>query len=141
MTNQHTTAKNLIKSYAILIYYELKIYFKFNHTQSLKLTQEIFDKVFNEHTINMEEFNQQIYIQSFFNNKIVFGAKRGKNSHFAQNELLFIKNRFIKDFPIYVIYNQYIENFINNLHIQILRKYPLEFFRKNQKYSTLKSLF
>ena len=138
---QRTTDKDIYKSLAILLHTELKDFLKIQDMKAKEYVTEILEKLFY-YTPNDEEFNKTIYFRSSIKFMPIFGAKR--NSHFNKNEKEFIKKTMYKELTLrekikfnHKEFNFMFESYIKNPHILFLYKYPVEFFRKNPKYSTI----
>lgn len=138
---QRTTDKDILKSLAILLHSEFRHFLKLQDLDSKNYVTEILQTLFN-YKPNDEEFNYTIYFRSSIKFMPIFGAK--KSSFYTNYEKDFIrKNIFkrltakeIKEFNIKE-FNFIFDSYIKKPHIQFLRKYPVEFFCKNPKYSTI----
>lgn len=138
---QRTTDKDILKSLAILLHSELRYFLKIQDTKAKEFTREILEYLF-DYTPNDEEFNKTIYFRSSIKFMPIFGAK--DTSHYLKLEKEFIKKTIYKELSLrekinfnHKEFNLMFESYIKNPHILFLYKYPVEFFRKNPKYSTI----
>lgn len=138
---QNTTEKDILKSLAILLHYELKYFLKLKDTNAKEKTTDILENLFN-YFPNNEEFNRTIYFRSSIKFMPIFGAK--KMPHYNKNEKEFIKKNIYKELTLrekikfnHKEFNLVFDAYIKNPHIQFLLKYPVEFFRINPKYFTI----
>lgn len=141
--NQKTNPKDVIKSLGILLYQIFRHLLKMKDTKSkilsVEIIQYLFDKSFND-----EEVNKAIYIRSVVAWFPIFGAKR-KPQVFNEQEINLIRKQFIKferlNKPKKQIdassFNKMMQIYIDYPHLVYLKKYPVEFFRINPKYSHL----
>lgn len=138
---QKTTDKDILKSLAILLHSELRHFLKIQDMKAKEFTREILEHLF-DYTPNDEEFNKTIYFRSSIKFMPIFGAR--KTTFYTENEKGFIKKNIYKELSLrekinfnHEDFNLIFDNYIKNPHIQFLYKYPVEFFRKNPKYSTI----
>lgn len=138
---QRTTKKDILKSLAILIHKELRHFLKLQDMKAKAFTSEILANLF-DYTPNDEEFNKTIYLRSSIKFLPIFGAK--DTPHYTNNEKEFIKKTIFKELSLrdkinfnHKEFNLIFEDYMKNPHIQFLHKYPVEFFRKNPKYSSI----
>ena len=140
-TVQMTTENAILKNLSILLYDELKYFLKIEEKNIEPLITELMFKLYN-YKPNYEEFNKVIYLRSTINYFPIFGAKR--NTEFDKKEKNFIRSNILKDAELNNIKDFYYKSFDMTMellfkkpHTQFLLKYPVEFFRKNPKYSTI----
>lgn len=143
LMNQKTTAPAVIKSLTILLYSVSRYYLKMKHEKAKILAVEIVQYIFeNVESINDEEFNARVYIKSVVSWMPIFGASR-KKEVLTKKEIDFLRKQLIKferrldpNFKYDAIaFNQMIQIYLEYPHTAFLQKYPVEFFRKNPKYS------
>lgn len=135
---QKTTITALIKSLGILLYSEFTYYLKINKHDSEVYVKAIIYELFNE-SVNLYEIDRHVYIKSSLGYLPIFGTS--KKSNLTNKDENFIKNKLyneLQDFyPIEeTIFNIAYDSYIKNPHIQYLRKYPVELFRDNPKYTS-----
>jgi hypothetical protein len=136
---QHTTISAVLKSLGILLYYELINFLKYSYDDAEVRMKSIIYKLFND-TVSSHEFRRNVYLKSSLGFLPIFGAS--KQSYMITEDKNFIKKKLLSD-PIgfYNInsehFNLFFDSFMKNPHIHFLQKYPVEFFRKNPKYSHL----
>lgn len=140
---QQTTTDQLVKSFSILLYFELIRYLNVSKTRASEITREITFTLFNQ-TANHDTFNKYIWLKSSIYDVPIFGSSateylRDERKDFVQNT---IKKTVVKEFG-FEFSDEFMECSMNSLsrssHIQYLMKYPREFFVKNPKYSYLDS--
>ena len=145
LMHQKTTAPAVIKSLTILIYSVARYYLKMKHEKAKILAVEIVQYLFEDlESINDEEFNARVYIRSVVSWFPIFGASR-KKEVLRKDEITFLRKQLIKferrsdpNFKYDAIaFNQMIQIYLEHSHTTFLQKYPVEFFRKNSKYSHL----
>jgi hypothetical protein len=144
---QKTNIDAVIKSLAILLYFEMQTYLKINQDDAEVYTKEIIDALFNS-KVNMYEFNQRITLDSSIVSFPIFGSskqranfkKRKKDLSEAEENL--IKKFILKEFKRTNIsmesnlFETSFQQYLKTPHIQFLKKYPVELFRINPKYSS-----
>ena len=146
---QIITDNIICKSLSILLYHEFKYYLKIDEKEIEPLITNIMLKLYN-YEPNYEEFNKTIYLRSTIEYFPIFGAKR--TSQFTKKEKDFIRSNMLKDYKLnnkdkknnnknfdYKSFDLSLELLLKKPHTQFLMKYPVEFFRKNPKYSTIKN--
>lgn len=138
---QIVTSNVVLKSLSILLYHQLKDYLKIKKKDDLELYVSILMEELYNYTPNFEEFNRIIYLRSTVNYFPIFGAKR--TSEFNKKEKEFIRANILKDRKLnkkkdfdYKGFDISLELIFKKPHSQFLLKYPVEFFRRNPKYST-----
>jgi len=135
---QKTTIGALIKSLGILLYTEFIYYLNINKHDAEVYSKSIIYELFKE-SLNLDEINKHIYIKSSLGFLPIFGTSKKANLNDKDDE--FIKNRLYTELQdIYSVEEQIFEiaynSYIKNPHIQYLRKYPVELFKENPKYSS-----
>ena len=145
LMNQKTTVPAVIKSLGILLYSIARYYLKIKHEKAKTLAVEIVQYIFEDvEALNDEEFNARVYIRSVVSWFPIFGASR-KKEVLTKNEIDFLRKKLIKferhsdpNFKYDAIaFNQMIQIYLEHSHTTFLQKYPVEFLRKNSKYSHL----
>ncbi len=145
LMNQNTTAPAVIKSLTILLYSVGRYYLKMKHEKAKTLAVEMVQYLFeNVEAINDKEFNARVYIRSVVSWMPIFGASR-KKEVLTKKEIDFLRKQLIKferrldpNFKYdAATFNQMIQIYLEYSHTAFLQKYPVEFFRKNPKYSHL----
>lgn len=145
LMNQKTTSPAVIKSLTILLYSVGRYYLKMKHEKAKTLAVEMVQYLFEDvEKINDEEFSARIYIRSVVSWMPIFGASR-KKEVLTKKEIDFLRKQLIKferrldpNFKYdATAFNQMIQIYLEYPHTAFLQKYPVEFFRKNSKYSHL----
>lgn len=145
LMNQKTTVPAVIKSLGILLYSVARYYLKIKHEKAKTLAVEIVQYIFEDvEALHDEEFNARVYIRSVVSWFPIFGASR-KKEVLTKKEIDFLRKQLIKferrldpNFKYDAIaFNQMIQIYLEHSHTTFLQKYPVEFFRKNSKYSHL----
>jgi len=115
------------------------------HEKAKILAVEIVQYIFEDvEALNDEEFNARVYIRSVVSWFPIFGASR-KKEVLTKKEIDFLRKQLIKferrldpNFKYDAIaFNQMIQIYLEYPHTTFLQKYPVEFLRKNSKYSPL----
>lgn len=134
---QKTTVPQVVKSLAILLYWEQIKFLKTKKNEAEHITEAIIYKLFKE-PVNFYEFENEIWIKSsvYFP---IFGASKEYN--LDENEKNFIKEIFKKEISPNVKigddkFNMMFDAFLKHPHTQFLEKYPEELFLINPKYSS-----
>lgn len=143
--NQKTTVPAIIKSLGILLYSVARYYLKMKDEKSKILAVEIVQYLFEDiESINDDEFNARVYIRSVVSGFPIFGASRKKEVlnkkeiDFLRKQLIKFERRLDPNFKYDAIaFNQMIQIYLEHSHTAFLQKYPVEFLRKNSKYSHL----
>jgi hypothetical protein len=136
---QRTTISKVVKSFGILLYWEMVKYLKINRKEAEEYTSHIIYVLFKEN-FNAEELHKIIEIKSSIGYYPVFGAS--KKASLSKSEQQFISNKLYKQIKEYISIEQddftpLFESYIKTPHIQYLEKYPVELFRINPKYSSI----
>ena len=143
LMNQKTTSPAVIKSLTLLLYSVCRYYLKMKHEKAIELAVEIVQYLFEDaESINDKEFNACVYIRSVVSWFPIFGASR-KKEVLTKKEIDFLRKQLIKferrldpKFKYDVTaFNEMIKIYLEYPHTTFLQKYPVEFFRKNPKYS------
>lgn len=145
LMNQKTTAPAVIKSLTILFYSVARYYLKIKHEKAKTLAVEIVQYLFDDvESINDKEFNAHVYIRSVVSGFPIFGASRRKEVlnkkeiDFLRKQLIKFERRLNPNFKYDAMaFNQMIQIYLEHSHTTFLQKYPVEFLRKNPKYSHL----
>ena len=135
---QQTTISKVIKSFGILLYWEMIKYLHIHKNDAESYTSNIIHLLFKE-DFNTFELHKVIEIKSSLGFFPVFGAS--KKSSLGSAEKQFLHNKIFKqiqkDTSITVKeFEPFFESYIKTPHIQFLHKYPVELFRLNPKYSS-----
>lgn len=135
---QQTTISKVIKSFGILLYWEMVKYLGIHKDDAEKYTSHIIYDLFKEH-FNAEEINKIIEIKSSLGFFPIFGASKisslnNDEKQFIHNKLydLIQQNTSVTTEEFEPLFTSY----ITTPHIQFLHKYPVELFRINPKYSS-----
>lgn len=136
---QRTSISKVIKSFGILFYWELIEYLGIHKNSAEEYASHIIYELFKEN-FNAEELHKIIEIKSSLDFFPIFGAS--KKLTLAENEIKFISDKMFKELnKLSSITKEQFEplfdSYIKNPHIQFLRKYPVELFRINTKYSSI----
>ena len=134
---QNTTIPKVIKSLGILLYFEQIYYLKISKDKAKINAEAIIYDLFKE-SLNTEEFDKNIYLQSSVSFPI-FGAS--KENKFNDSERKFLKQQIQKELKQFIqidnnILDEYFNIFMKNPHSIFLEKYPVELLRINPKYSS-----
>ncbi len=139
---QRTCENDILKSLSILLHSEFKYFLKIRDTKAKEYTTETMLNLYN-YKPNDEEFNKTIYFRSSIKFMPIFGAK--KSTHYDIHEKKFIKTNILKELSTKEQkdfdnneFDKLFELILEKPHIQFLLKYPVELFRKNPKYSSIK---
>lgn len=135
---QRTAISKVIKSFGILIYWEMFKYLGIHRDDAEVYTKAIIYELFREN-FNAEELHKVIEIKSSLGFLPIFGASR--TSTLKENEKQFIHNKLFnqiqKNTDITTEeFEPFFDSYIKTPHIQFLHKYPVELFRQNPKYSS-----
>jgi len=135
---QKTSISKVIKSFGILLYFELVKFMNFSIKESEVFANNIVYKLFKEN-FNTHELNKNIQITSSLGFLPIFSASKKSNLKIEEKE--FVKNRLHKEMQGFFsldtnTFNLFFESFMGSSHIQYLQKYPAELFRTNPKYSS-----
>lgn len=135
---QQTTISKVIKSFGILLYWEMVKYLSIHKDDAEEYTSHIIYDLFKEH-FNAEEIHKVIEIKSSLGFFPIFGASKisslnSDEKQFIHNKLydLIQQNTSITTEEFEPLFSSYIKT----PHIQFLHKYPVELFRLNPKYSS-----
>jgi len=136
---QRTAISKVVKSFGILLYWEMIKYLKIRKKEAEESTEHIIYYLFKE-KFNAEELYKSIEIKSSISYYPIFGAS--KKTSLSKDEQQFISNKLYKQMQDYIPIEQddftpLFESYIKNPHIQFLAKYPVELFRQNPKYSPI----
>lgn len=136
---QQTAISKVIKSFGILIYWEMIKYLGVHKNYAEEYTSHIIYELFKEN-FNSEELNKVIEIKSSLGFFPIFGAS--KKASLKNEEKQFIYNKFFKEIAKNTVisekeFDPLFDSYIKNPHIQFLGKYPVELFRQNPKYSSI----
>jgi len=136
---QRTTISKVIKSFGILLYWEMRKHLEINRKNAEEYTSHIIHYLFKEN-FNAEELHKSIELKSSIRYYPVFGAS--KKASLSKDEQQFISNKLYKQIQDYVPMEEddftlLFESYIKTPHIQYLEKYPVELFRQNPKYSPI----
>jgi len=136
---QRTTISKVIKSFGILLYWEMIKHLEINRKNAEEYTSHIIYYLFKE-KFNVNELHRSIELKSSIGYYPVFGTS--KKASLSKDEQQFISNKFYKQIQDYVPMEQddftpLFESYIKTPHIQYLEKYPVELFRQNPKYSSI----
>lgn len=136
---QHTAISKVIKSFGILIYWEMKKFLSIDKYDAEVYTKAIIYELFKEN-FNAEELHKVIEIKSSLGFFPIFGAS--KKASLKSEEKQFIVNKFFKEITKNTEiskkeFEPLFDSYIRTPHIQFLHKYPVELFRQNPKYSSI----
>ncbi len=136
---QKTNIGAVLKNFGILLYYELTHFLNIHYNDAETILESIIYKLFRD-KVNTSEFRRNIYLKSSLGFFPIFGAS--KQSYFIQDDKNYIKKKLLTELKVFYNINQehfnlFFDSHMRNPHIQFLRKYPVEFFRINPKYSHL----
>jgi len=136
---QITSVSKVIKSFGILLYWEMIKYLKIHKDDAEVYTKSVIYELFKEN-FNSEELHKVIEIKSSLGFLPIFGASKNASLYCDDREFLY--HRFFKEIQKDItITNEEFEpifdSYIKTPHIQYLSKYPVELFRLNPKYSSI----
>jgi len=136
---QRTINSKIIKSFGILIYYEMIKFLSIDRNSAEVNTEVIIDKLF-ESTFSGHELHRVIEIKSSLGFFPIFGAS--KISSLKSDEKQFIHDKIFKQIQNNTDitteeFEPFFDSYIRTPHIQFLHKYPVELFRQNPKYSSI----
>lgn len=136
---QNTSISKVVKSFGILLYWEIIKYLKINRKNAEEYTSHIIYYLFRE-KFNTDELHKKIELKSSIGYYPVFGAS--KKTSLSKNEQQFISKKLYKQIQDYVPmeendFKPLFESYIRTPHIQYLAKYPVELFHQNPKYSPI----
>jgi len=136
---QQTAISKVVKSFGILLYWEMLKHLKIDRKQAEEYTSHIIYYLFRE-KFNAEELHKSIELKSSIDYYPVFSAS--KKTTLSKKERQFIANKLYEEICKYISlskddFEPLFESYIKNPHIQYLTKYPVELFRKNPKYSPI----
>lgn len=135
---QHTSISKVIKSFGILLYWEMIEYLEVNKKNSEEYTSHIIYELFREN-FNAHELHKHIEIKSSLGYLPIFGAS--KKANLKEDEKQFIQKKLLEQIQetssiTEKEFKPFFEKYIKTPHIQFLEKYPVELFQINQKYSS-----
>jgi len=136
---QQTVISKVIKSFGILIYWEMKKFLSIDKDDAEVYTKTIIYELFKEN-FNAEELYKVVEIKSSLGFFPIFGAS--KKASLKSEEKQFIHNKFFKEITKNTEiskkeFEPLFDSYIRTPHIQFLHKYPVELFRQNPKYSSI----
>ena len=136
---QQTSISKVIKSFGILLYWEMIHYLDIPKHSAEEYTSHIIYELFKE-SFNAEELHKVIEVKSSLGFFPIFGAS--KKATLQDNEKQFIHDKLFKEIQKNTEitkeeFEPFFDSYIKNPHIQYLAKYPVEFFRQNPKYSSI----
>lgn len=136
---QQTTISKVIKSFGILIYWEMIKYLGVHKNDAEVYTKAMIYELFKEN-FNAEELHKVVEIKSSLGFFPIFGAS--KKTSLKDDEKQFIHNKIFNQIQKNTSitteeFEPLFDSYIRTPHIQFLGKYPVELFRQNPKYSSI----
>lgn len=136
---QQTTISKVIKSFGILIYWEMIKYLGVHKNDAEVYTKAMIYELFKEN-FNAEELHKVVEIKSSLGFFPIFGAS--KKTSLKDDEKQFIHNKIFNQIQKNTSitteeFEPLFDSYIRTPHIQFLAKYPVELFRQNPKYSSI----
>jgi hypothetical protein len=136
-SSQQSMPKDIVKSAGIIIYYHLRKFLKVSNKKALDIADYLIKEFYNEQ-FSHENLTKNIYIRSLVGGIPIFGST--ENVYPSVSKRKFIQHLIEKDMDFGIddkdVIDNSFESMFNNTHITYLFKYPVEFFYKNEKYSS-----